>query len=77
MKYLYCSFIALALVMLTGCASLVYEAPDGTKVTYTRFMTGSDSIKGKLPGASIESKGQKAIDPETLQSVLQVLGAAK
>ena len=77
MKYLYYSFIALALVMLTGCASLTYEAADGSKVTYTRFMTGSDSIKGKLPGASIESKGQKAIDPETLQSVLQVLGAAK
>jgi hypothetical protein len=38
-------------------------------------MTGSDSIKGKLPGASIESKGQKAIDPETLQAILQVLGA--
>jgi hypothetical protein len=73
MKYLYYSFIALALVMLTGCASLTYEAADGSRVTYTRFMTGSDSIKGKLPGASIESKGQKAIDPETLNNVLQLL----
>jgi len=77
MKCLYYSFIALVLVILSGCASLTYEAADGSRVTYTRFMTGSDSIKGKLPGASIESKGQKAIDPETLQSVLQVLGAAK
>ena len=75
MKCLYYSFIALALVMLAGCASLTYEAADGSRVTYTRFMTGSDSIKGKLPGASIESQGQKAIDPETLQAILQVLGA--
>jgi hypothetical protein len=75
MKYLLYSFIALALVILSGCASLTYEAADGSRVTYTRFLTGSDSIKGKLPGASIESKGQKAIDPETLQSILQLFGA--
>lgn len=69
MKYL---LIAL-MIFMAGCASLTYESPDGTKVTYTRFMTGSDTIKGSVPGASIESQGQKAIDPETLQNILQLL----
>jgi hypothetical protein len=69
MKYL---MITLALVA-SGCASLSYEAADGSKVTYMRFMTGSDKIKGSLPGAYIESQGQKAIDPETLNNVLQLL----
>jgi uncharacterized protein YceK len=68
--------IALSL-LLSGCASLTYQAPDGTKVTYTRVMTGSDTIKGTIKGASIESQGQKAIDPATLEAIINVLGAVK
>ena len=49
MKCLYYSFIALSLVMLTGCAQLTYEAADGSRVTYTRFLTGSDSMGMAFP----------------------------
>lgn len=65
--------LTICMVLLTGCATLTYQAPDGTKVTYTRIMTGSDSIKGKLPGGEIESQGQKSIDPAFLELVLKAL----
>lgn len=69
--------ILLTICVLAGCASLSYTAPDGTKVTYTRFMTGSDTIKGTIRDAKIESQGQKAIDPATLQAVFDILGKVK
>ena len=65
--------IALA---LAGCASLTYESADGSRVTYTRVLTGSDAIKGTLPGASIESAGQKAIDPAALEALVRILSTA-
>jgi len=71
------TYLLILCLVLSGCASLTYTAPDGTTVTYTRFMTGSDTIKGKAGNATIESKGQKAIDPATLEAILNVLGAAK
>ena len=67
-------FIFLVCLCFVGCATLSYEAPDGTKVSYSRFLTGSDSIKGTLGTATIESQGQKAIDPASLQSILNILG---
>jgi hypothetical protein len=62
---------------ISGCASLAYESADGARVTYRRFLTGSDSIKGALPGASIESTGQQAIDPAVMAALVQILSAAK
>lgn len=67
----------LACLSLTGCASLTYQAPDGTKVTYTRLLTGSDTIKGQAGSAKIEAQGQKAVDPEVLQAVIKIMGAVK
>ncbi|MFA7175915.1 MAG: hypothetical protein WC114_01595 [Smithellaceae bacterium] len=67
--------IAIALCV-SGCASLVYESPDGTRVTYNRFMTGADAIKGQVPGATIESTGQKAIDPAALEALVRILSTA-
>jgi uncharacterized protein YceK len=69
--------VVIMCLLLSGCASLTYQAPDGTKVTYTRVMTGSDTIKGTIKDASIESQGQKAIDPATLQAIINILGAVK
>ena len=60
-------------ILLVGCATLRYEAPDGTKVVYTRFLTGSDSIRGNLGAGTIESQGQRAIDPAFLELVLRAL----
>lgn len=71
------TIVIIAALLLTGCASMTYTSPDGTTVTYTRFMTGSDTIKGKLPGASIESHGQKSIDPTILELLLKALETAK
>ncbi len=68
-------FILLAFT-LSGCASLTYQSPDGTKVTYTRLFTASDTIKGTLGTATIESQGQK-IDATTLNAILNILGAVK
>lgn len=69
--------VVIMCLLLSGCASLTYQSPDGTTVTYTRFMTGSDTIKGTIKDASIESQGQKAIDPATLQAIINILGAVK
>ena len=71
-------WLALIVIALcvSGCASLIYEAPDGTRVTYNRFMTGADAIKGQLPGATIESTGQRAIDPAALEALVKILSAA-
>jgi len=71
--------IALAICMvLAGCASMTYIAPDGTQVRYQRFCTGSDSIKAALPsGAGIETQGQKSFDPATLQAIFDILGKVK
>lgn len=50
--------LLLCVLMLSGCACLTYEDKDGTKVTYTRFMTGSDTIKGRAGTATIEAQGR-------------------
>jgi hypothetical protein len=68
----------LCMLLTYGCAMVSYSAPDGTKVTYTRFLTGSDTIKGQLgPSPKIEAQGQKVLDPELLELVIKVLGAVK
>lgn len=68
--------LALALIVfLSGCASMNYEAPNGTKVSYMRFMTGADSIKGETPEAKVEATGQKSIDPETMQAIIKVFAS--
>jgi hypothetical protein len=69
--------IILPIMMLCGCASLNYQAPDGTKVTYSRLFTQSDTIIGKIGEASIESKGQQVIDPASLKAILSVLGTLR
>lgn len=68
--------ILLALI-LSGCACLTYQTPDGTKVTYTRLFTGSDAIKGTVGSATIESQGQKNLDPAALQLLLDVFKSVK
>lgn len=62
---------------LTGCATLTYESPDGTKVSYTRFCTGSDSIKGQAGTATIEAQGQKQLDPAVIELLLQAAKMVK
>lgn len=62
---------------LFGCACLTYETPDGTRVTYKRFMTGADTIKGQVGSAKIETQGQKTLDPALLEILVKALGAAK
>ena len=59
--------------ILTGCASLTYKSPDGTKVTYSRLFTTSDVIEGKVGEASIRARGQQVIDPAALQAILGIL----
>ena len=69
--------IVIALFLVCGCARLTYQAPDGTKVTYSRFLTGSDVIKGKVGNASIEAQGQQTIDAESLKTIINILGMVK
>ncbi len=67
-------FLALA-VMFTGCAMVSYQTADGTKVTYSRFLSSADSLRATVGGATAEVNGQK-IDTQTLQALMQLLGAA-
>jgi ABC-type glycerol-3-phosphate transport system substrate-binding protein len=66
--------IALGIMALIGgCASVSYESPDGTKVSYTRFLTNADNIKAKVGDSSVEANGVK-LDWATIQ-YLMGLGA--
>jgi uncharacterized protein YxeA len=47
----------LAMLVLIGCATMQYKAPDGTEINYTRFATTSDSIKAEAGNAKVESSG--------------------
>jgi len=64
-------------LLFSGCASLTYQTADGSKVRYIRILTGSDCIKGQMPGAAIEVAGQQAIDPAALEAAGQALKLAK
>lgn len=61
--------VIVCLLILTGCASVTYEAPDGTRVSYTRFLTSQDSIKAKVGESSVEANGIK-LDLATLQYLI-------
>lgn len=69
--------VLVVLCMLSGCACLTYEDKAGTKITYTRFMTGADTIKGQAGSARIEAQGQKQLDPEVLQAAIKIMGVVK
>lgn len=64
--------IILAMLVLIGCATMQYKAPDGTEINYTRFATTSDSIKAEVGDAKVESNGQK-IDTKTLTAIIELL----
>lgn len=64
--------IILAMLVLIGCATMQYKAPDGTEINYTRFATTSDSIKAEAGNAKVESNGQK-IDTKTLTAIIEFL----
>ena len=64
--------IILAMLVLIGCATMQYKAPDGTEINYTRFATTSDSIKAEAGNAKVESNGQK-IDTKTLTAIIELL----
>lgn len=68
--------LLLHIVMLSGCASLKYETADGTKVTYYRLFTTSDSIEAQVGNAKMKAGGQK-IDLSTLQALLNLLAGVK
>lgn len=69
-------FALLLMLVLAGCATMTYKTPDGTEVTYSRLLTTSDTIKGTVGGATIETTGTK-IDTATLQAILQLMGTVK
>jgi hypothetical protein len=74
------SLLIVLVLLISGCASMTYnQAPDGNiKVTYWRLFTGSDSIKGQLnKETKISVTGQKSIDPATLETIINILGAVK
>lgn len=74
MKKIVTIFIFALWFLVIGCASLTYESPEGTKVTYKRFMTGADVIKGQTGEAKIETHGQKSIDPALMEIIVKSLG---
>lgn len=63
-------------LLLTGCATMQYKAPDGTEINYTRLATTSDSIRAEVGNATVESNGQK-IDAKILQAITEFLKAVQ
>jgi hypothetical protein len=68
--------VGFIMAALFGCARLQYVTQDGTKVTYTRLLTSADSVKGAVPGASVEFANQRT-DAETLRALLNLLAGVK
>jgi hypothetical protein len=68
--------ILAGLLMMQGCASLSYETQDGTRVTYSRFLTSSDSIKGNVGTAKVEFQNQQ-INLEAVTALLNLLAGVK
>lgn len=68
MKFL---IVFLGLMLLAGCASVSYQTADGTKVSYTRFLTSMDSIEATAnkDGASVKANNVRA-GLETLPNAL-------
>ncbi len=49
----------LIIFLICGCASVTYQAPDGTGITYNRLMSTTDKIALKFPdGSTAEITGQ-------------------
>lgn len=72
---LFCLAIGLVVLVLGGCASVSYETKDGTKVSYTRFLTSMDSIEASAnkDGASVKANNVRA----ELEALLKILGGTK
>ena len=69
-------FVVLCMCLLQGCASLTFESKDGTKVTYTRFLTTATKIEARVADAELNMNNQK-IDTATLEALLNLLGMIK
>jgi hypothetical protein len=71
------AFLLLAIIfILAGCASLTFESKDGTKVTYTRFLTTATKIEAQVGDAALKMDNQK-INTDQLQALLNLLGMMK
>jgi hypothetical protein len=63
-------FVTLAMAIgLSACAAVTYTAPDGTKVEYVRFLTGSDKIVGNVGQAAFTVSGQE-VNVELLKALI-------
>jgi len=59
-----------------SCASVQYEKADGTKISYTRFLTTNDSLDVEVGDSKAKVNGQK-IDAEALAKFINMIGAVK
>lgn len=62
----------LIILLLSGCATMTYtqDKNGNTTVKYTRFLTSSDEISGKVGDAKVSVTGQKAVDAEVIKAVI-------
>lgn len=70
------AIILLGCTLIMGCASVTYESKDGTKITYSRFMTTSEKLKVEVDGATAEVNGQE-IDTKALKAIGAIVGAVR
>lgn len=61
--------LLLCILSAYGCAAMTYTAPDGTRVGYVRFLTGSDQISASIGEAAMSVKGQD-INVELLKALI-------
>lgn len=73
---LFIVILLLSAVLLSGCASLTFESKDGTKISYTRFLTTATVIEASVGDASLKMNNQK-IDTAQLQALLNLLSMTK
>lgn len=44
--------VLLAILLVTGCATVQYTTPNGITVNYTRVLSTTDKIEATLPGGT-------------------------
>jgi len=65
----------MVILVLSGCATMNYEGPDGEKISYMRLGTTTDKIEAtSTEGRTIKVQGQ-GISPELRQALQMVIGA--
>lgn len=65
-------FTTAMLMLLSGCTTVNFTAPDGTSVSYTRLFTDVSYIEGNVGGNKI-TVGGSSVNVESLTNLIKAM----